>query len=239
MITGAPSPARWAHFDDVHEQAVIVRPRGPGTRNPEPSRGAPTASAAKARVTKTTDAYSTPARSIGRGRAAGMQQGRGGGDRVRRGRRRRRRRFADRYRPSSGRRDRARCRRRAHPAGVRLGRPIEDLVQPIDELFHAEGQAEEQRGVGIGRRPAGHRPGPLDQARMGGRRGQLGGAGADAQPIGVAGVDPAEQRADETVEGLVAEPIPDQTADRGVVAVGQRCRRGVEVGPQPVEPPGR
>ena len=87
----------------------------------------------------------------------------------------------------------------------------------------------EHRGVGVGGAGGGALgPQPLAQAAVGLHGlGELGRARAHAQLVGVAGVDPAEQRCDQHLEDLVAAAAPHQGADGVVATVVPRL--GVEV----------
>jgi hypothetical protein len=63
--------------------------------------------------------------------------------------------------------------------------------------------------------------------------GDLRSHGPQAQVVGIAGVDAADQRADQAVEHLVAEPGPDGQA-QGVALVAGRApagQQGLDPGP--------
>ena len=90
--------------------------------------------------------------------------------------------------------------RTSSPRGQRLGEPGQAAGQPGEDR-HVARRAARRRAAApaAARRPAGHRRPRREQP-------------------GVAGVHPAEQRLDQPVDHLVAEPAGDQVADRDVVA---------------------
>ena len=102
--------------------------------------------------------------------------------------------------------------------------------QGIDQVAHAVPRREEHRCLRIARggRPDG--PRPEDHVGRGGRRSKLRRGRSDAERVRVAGVDAADERSDQPVEHLVAQPRAHDRSDRHILAVGQRGT-GVAAGP--------
>ena len=234
--TPRPAARTQSHLAKENVDALIRRPSTPGTRKPEPvpsSAATPARSAArKASVTTATEADST----------AGQL---GGGDR------RRRRRAAGRWarpaspaprRPPRGARARwsdpasARSRRRcaaarARSSDVRTAKepsasasasPAIPPASPANTGFSATGGPTGSAAAASSSEP---RATSGEQLRHGGPGRER------ARP---AGVHPAEQRLDEPVDDLVAEPGGHQVADGDVaVDLGGRERR---LGPDPGQP---
>ncbi len=119
-------------------------------------------------------------------------------------------------------------------AEVDLG--ADGVDHPVDEALEAAGQAVEHRGPGVGwcRRLHGQEA-PHEAGVAAGGVGDLGGGRGDAEAVGVAGVDAADEGVDDALEHLVAEARADQLADRAVAlgpVTGQfagRVGRVVEV----------
>ena len=111
-------------------------------------------------------------------------------------------------------------------------------VEPLDEDAHAAARGEERAGrrlTGGARAGGAGLRAQADQqaAVLGEGVGDLRGHRPQAQVVGVAGVDAADQRADQAVEHLVAEPGPDGQA-QGVALVAGRVpagQQGLDGGP--------
>jgi hypothetical protein len=115
--------------------------------------------------------------------------------------------------------ERGHRRAEAHPDAARL----ECGEECVDDRAHAADGAEEHRPRRGGRLRS--KRGEEVRAALRGS-GELRCGGADAQVVGVARVDPAEQRVDEPLEHLVAELLAHERADRDVLVGPQRVRRG-------------
>ncbi len=205
--------------------ALIARCSTGGTRKPDRSkRASGTSCARKASVTTATLADSTVASSAAAAgatsasrRAVGAGR-RGQHDGVRldrlgvRGR-------ADGDRPARGRTPEASDRR----GGPRLEATAVD--DQAGQATHPAGDGREDRGGGD--REAGRL---VEERAATGHREQLRHRGGGREAAGVAGVHPAEQGLDQSLDHLVAEPRGDEVADRHVVGdvgrgLGGRARQ--------------
>ena len=215
----AGSSAVQAHFVDEKVLALMVRPSTGGTRKPDPGRCRADLRRPRASRQRWMPSRRPPARPQRPGRAAQQAGGRAAGRhtmtasaRPPAGRRPSRRPGASRGRCVRARGRRPRCAVvDAAPAPPRRRDELGQRPTP------PRNPAKAGLGSGAAADPAArYRTRGLDEALAAGRARQSAGTGAQRQPGGVPGVDPAEQRLDEPVDDGGAEPRADVVGDRHV-----------------------
>ena len=204
-----------------------MRPSTRGTRNPLASSSRSTASRGTARLIMATDAYGIAASKVAARRGVRAQRGQLRAQPARR--RPRRPLTAPRLpRPADAPDGAVRLETDDGIAHERHASRLEIGDERVDERRHAGLRGEEHRGGRVGH------GGPLGSAGLDER----GSAAADrcvelrhrrgeAEVVGVAGVDPADQRVDQSLERLVAETGAHHRADGDVLGRSGERRREV------------
>ena len=206
-----PGVLRWAHFVDEIVAAVNSISSPGGTRKPLISGLPSSTTSGHANVTITTPAWGRSDNI--EGPMSGVEQSTG---------------------------DRCGC---GHHHGIGLDPapfachhpPLTRAVQLVDRFRQAQvrsqriGQCRHDAAhpVGVGRehgpartRGAGPHGGQrADEARMVGRRRELGDGGGEAELLDVSGVDASQQRTDQALEHLVTHPTTNESADGVLIRV--------------------